>query len=346
MHWARVSPGEVVAEIGAGSCWLSHILNRYGCRTVSIDVSPTALALGRKLFERDTLTNWKLEPRFVSYDGHALPLNDASVDRIIISDAFHHIPNQRKVLGEMARILKDGGIAVMSEPGRNHADAYTSRMEMDETGVLENNIIVEDLEPLALSCGFSRMRLVPLSLPQSLEIAPSSLADFMRGRAIRDYWRQLSTGLVDHHYIVLYKGAFVPTTRSPQRLDAAIELLDVEPPIALAPGQTSRLDVRISNRGDTRWLSEMEFGPGWTGLGAHLYATGRSAAIAFDWFWKPLPRDLMPGESVELKVELPAIDEPGSYRIVFDMITEGVMWFAQGGSPTTELDIEVAPPRG
>src|SRR5262245_37787052 len=26
----RVAPGDVVMEIGAGSCWLSHMLNRYG----------------------------------------------------------------------------------------------------------------------------------------------------------------------------------------------------------------------------------------------------------------------------------------------------------------------------
>ena len=26
----RLRPGDVVAEIGAGSCWLSHMLNRHG----------------------------------------------------------------------------------------------------------------------------------------------------------------------------------------------------------------------------------------------------------------------------------------------------------------------------
>ena len=78
---ARLRPGDTVVEIGAGSCWLSHLLNRYGCRTIAVDVSPTALALGRQLFERDSWTNWSLEPRFLPYDGRRLPLDDGSCDR-------------------------------------------------------------------------------------------------------------------------------------------------------------------------------------------------------------------------------------------------------------------------
>ena len=50
---ARLRPGDVVVEFGAGSCWLSHFLNRFGCRTIAVDVSATALDIGRRLFEDD-----------------------------------------------------------------------------------------------------------------------------------------------------------------------------------------------------------------------------------------------------------------------------------------------------
>src|SRR5262249_14430975 len=49
----RLNPGDVVAEIGAGSCWLSHMLNLAGCRTIAIDVSPTILEMGRRVFDSD-----------------------------------------------------------------------------------------------------------------------------------------------------------------------------------------------------------------------------------------------------------------------------------------------------
>ena len=85
-------------EIGAGSCWLSLFLNRYGCKTIAIDVSATALSIGRMVFDRDPSTNWELGPAFIVYDGHTLPAPDASIDRIVLYDAFHHIPNQRQLL--------------------------------------------------------------------------------------------------------------------------------------------------------------------------------------------------------------------------------------------------------
>ena len=47
VHWLRLSPGEVVVELGAGTCWLSHFLNRFGCKTIAVDVSSTALELGK-----------------------------------------------------------------------------------------------------------------------------------------------------------------------------------------------------------------------------------------------------------------------------------------------------------
>ena len=117
VHWLRLSPGEVVVELGAGTCWLSHFLNRFGCKTIAIDVSSSALQMGEELFKRDPLTNWELAPEFVTYDGHHIPLPDGHVDKMLVYDAFHHVPNQAEILREMARVLKDGGVVAMCEPG-------------------------------------------------------------------------------------------------------------------------------------------------------------------------------------------------------------------------------------
>ena len=52
----------------------------------------------------------------------------------VINDAFH-VPNERELLTEMHRVLRNDGIVAMSEPGRGHAAAGHSVHEAREFGV-------------------------------------------------------------------------------------------------------------------------------------------------------------------------------------------------------------------
>ena len=341
MHWLRLSPGEVIAEFGAGTCWLLHFLNRFGCRTIAIDISPTALRLGRELFERDPLTNWDLNPQFLPYDGHRIPLPDSHVDKMLLYDAFHHVPNQAEILSEMARVLKSGGVVAMCEPGRGHSRSELSKLEMDEWGVLENDIFVEDIGKLALRCGFQSVTVVPINLPLSTEIPVHRLRDFLGGRDLRHYWSRWCQGFQDVSYILLYKGEYVPTTRRPQTPKARIA-----PPshdIQVKVGEVTVLPVRVTNTGDTLWLSDIPGQAGWTRLGGHLHGSEKGKpALDYDWYRGDFGRDVSPGEEITVQVQLPAILKPGTYRVVFDVVAEQVLWFAHRDSPTAELRIYVA----
>ena len=44
-----------------------------------------------------------------------LPHPDGSVDAVVVVDAFHHFPEQRRCLEEMARVLAPGGVLVVTE---------------------------------------------------------------------------------------------------------------------------------------------------------------------------------------------------------------------------------------
>ena len=338
-HWLRLAPGDVVMEFGAGTCWLLHFLNRYGCPTIAVDVSPAALEMGRQLFQRDPLVNWDLDPRFLPYDGHRIPLPDGHVDRIILYDAFHHVPNQEEILREMARVLKDGGVVAMCEPAAGHSHTEESLREMDVWDVLENDIDVEELEPRVLACGFSRMTVVPINLPLSVEVPASRLRDFLLGRELYHYWELWATAIQSSTYIVLYKGEYQPTTRNPDNPRARIE-----PAIdrgRVPAGSPIPLHVRLTNTGDTRWLSGTPDQRGTTQLAARLHRTGPDACIDAEWSRTLLPRDVPTGEDVTLDITLPTIDTPGEYRIVLDVIAEHVCWFAERGSPTADVPLTV-----
>jgi SAM-dependent methyltransferase len=337
----KIAPGDVVAEIGAGSCWLSHMLNRYGCPTISIDVSPTALDLGKRLFETDPFTNWNMNPRFAPYDGHRLPLDAGSCDRIVISDAFHHIPNQRELLTEMHRALRPDGIVAMSEPGAGHGDAEHSLKEARDWGVLENELVVEDLAALARDCGFDEVRVVIQSPLIETEIEARHFRSFMGGKGFARYWNHLCRALEQHHYIVCYKSAPVATTRRPKRLRARIDGVDGAR-TEVAAGAPLRLELRIINEGDTVWLGGAMPRGGWTRLGAHLERDNDAREVVnFDWWRAPFPGDVAPGAEVRVRAELPAIAEPGRYRVVIEPVIEGMCWFFERESDPLVLAITV-----
>jgi len=342
-HALRLSPHDVVLDLGAGTCWVSHFLNRYGCKTISVDVSATALRLGRELFERDPATRWDVGPEFLVYDGHRIPLPDGSCDRIVLVDAFHHLPNPEEILHELARLLPEGGIVAMAEPGEGHSQAEAALREVEETGVLENEVILSEVEAMARGAGFTEVALLPLSLGAAREIPIAGLGGEAESEALLDLWLAVHRS---PYYVVLHKGPWVRTTRAPGTLDAGIELLAPAGPLRAAPGEELALRLRVTNRGDTRWLATAVERPGWTRLGVHLYREGGEPPgelLDFDWLRVALPADLEPGGEATLDAVLPPLEEPGDYRLAFDLVAEWVSWFAARGSRPLEARLVVAP---
>jgi SAM-dependent methyltransferase len=334
----RLEPGDTVLELGAGSCWLSHLLNRFGCRTIAVDVSPSALAIGRRVFERDPRTNWSLDPQFLAYDGHRLPVADGSVDRVVIYDAYHHLPNPARLLREIRRALRPDGIVAMSEPGRGHAEAGLALTEA-ATGVLENELVVEDIGELAIASGFAAARAIVASNAPLAEIDVAGLRAFMGGRGFAQYWKNLCAALDGHHYILLFAGDPAPTTRRGRRLKAVVTL--PPSPVRMSTGQSAAIEIAVHNAGDTRWLSTPNQA-GWTRLGAHLYRGDASRTLVdYDWLRVELPRDVAPNETVRLRATLPAIAEPGDYLAAFDPVIEGKAWFADRDSVSIDLPLSV-----
>jgi hypothetical protein len=270
-----------------------------------------------------------------------LPLRDTCIDRVVISDAFHHIPNQREVLLELARVLRPDGILAMSEPGRGHGDAASSRREVEEWAVLENELVIEDVAALATSCGFCDTKLVLLSPLVYSEIQPRQLGAFMGGKGFARYWKQFCGGLERHHYLVCFKGD------PPSLIDdsqARLARIDHSGPslTPCRPNVPLRIQVTVTNIGTARWLGGVRPIPGWTRLGAHLARLdGTPDIVAFDWWRGELPATVSPGESIRCDIELPGIQSPGRYRVTLDLVVEGVTWFETSGSVPLRLDVAV-----
>jgi SAM-dependent methyltransferase len=331
--------GLTVLDFGAGGCWLSSMLNRLGCHTIAMDVSQTALDLGQAMFALDPRHNLALEPRFLPYDGHRLNLPDASVDRVAMFDAFHHVPNQVEVLAEIFRVLRPGGRAVFAEPGEGHSHSDQSVFETETTGVLENDLEVEDVARKARAAGFTRVALKPYPAPD-LELEASDYTRLIDG-ADSAFPMHRVRGDLRHFFIfILHKGEARHDSRNPRTLRARIERLDAGGALAGRAAARVELRLRVTNTGDTLWLAEPRPAGGHVGLGGHLFDADKKL-VARGHFRAALPHDVAPGQSLELTSELWLPAEPGRYTLRLDLVDEGVTWFAQQGSPTIDVTLDV-----
>jgi hypothetical protein len=239
----------------------------------------------------------------------------------------------------MHRVLTPDGVVAMSEPGAGHGTADHS-VEEARTGVLENELALEQLADLARACGFPAVNVVLASPHVHPEIPARDLGAFMGGRGFAGYWKALCSALEQHHYILLYKGAVRPTTRRPGRLVARI---DAPAEMRVHAGERARVPVRITNVGDTRWVSAEE--AGWTRVGAHLYrATAARDVVDFDWHRASLPFDVEPGAQVCADLLLPPTATSGEFLVVLDLVVEGLTWFSDRGSSAATLRLTVDPP--
>lgn len=56
--------------------------------------------------------------RFISGDAMALPFENQSVDAIVCSQTYEHVPSSEKLIEEISRVIKDGGMILFSGPNK------------------------------------------------------------------------------------------------------------------------------------------------------------------------------------------------------------------------------------
>ncbi len=332
----RVLPGMTIIDFGAGTGWLTRALAQLGCHVISIDASQSALDIAKRDFESRPLIGNPSTPTYLRFDGTRIALDDASVDRIVCFDAFHHVPNPAVVMREFARVLKPGGLAAFSEPGPNHSKSAQSQFEMRTYGVLENDVELHELWPIAQDAGFVDIR-VGVFLGEAQFIPLENFDDLLNGgHAFVESARWMRQFLENIRLFTLRKaGEEQLDSRSAHALRAEIEITLRNEPRANEP---IAIHTTLRNTGKARWLPSPTT-PGGVCLGVHLYANGELAS--FDHHWAQLPaHGMQPGETAELELQLPPL-APGSYELEFDCVAQQVTWFAMNGSPTTRLALEI-----
>lgn len=112
IHALGLKPGEIIADIGAGSGYFTfHLARHVGekGKVYAVDVSPEMVRhVNRRI--RDSKTTNAVAV-LADPDDPLLP--DQSVNRFFICDVWHHVDNPTKYLALMKKMLKPGGEIVM-----------------------------------------------------------------------------------------------------------------------------------------------------------------------------------------------------------------------------------------
>ena len=94
-------------DLGCGTGWIREVMQMRDCRRrlVGLDISSEMLRHARgKQFP------------VVLGDAEKLPFEDQCFDGVLAKGTLHHIPDMEGAMAELHRVLKPGGIAVLTDP--------------------------------------------------------------------------------------------------------------------------------------------------------------------------------------------------------------------------------------
>ena len=92
--------------------------NNPDSEVIGLDIVSDTLEVNRSGVNKEGIKNLS----FVSYDGIDFPFEDQSFDLVVTRYALHHFPDIEHSIGEMSRVLKEGGTLFISDPCPNECD--------------------------------------------------------------------------------------------------------------------------------------------------------------------------------------------------------------------------------
>jgi 2-polyprenyl-6-hydroxyphenyl methylase/3-demethylubiquinone-9 3-methyltransferase len=101
----QVAAGLRVLDVGCGGGFLAEEFAALGCPVTGIDPSPVSIGAARAHAAAQGL-----RIGYLAATGEELPVRDASFDVACCCDVLEHVANVDGVIGEVARVLKPGGL--------------------------------------------------------------------------------------------------------------------------------------------------------------------------------------------------------------------------------------------
>jgi 2-polyprenyl-6-hydroxyphenyl methylase/3-demethylubiquinone-9 3-methyltransferase len=106
--------GRAVLDLGCAGGFMAEALDARGARVTGIDPAAEAVAAAK--------AHAAQAGREIRYDvgvGEALPYDDGAFDAVVCVDVLEHVSDLSRVLAEVARVLRPGGLFLFDTINRN-----------------------------------------------------------------------------------------------------------------------------------------------------------------------------------------------------------------------------------
>lgn len=149
LEWAKVTPGNIVADIGCHEGYLTtRLSNQVGGkgRVYAVDVRDDRLAVLRENANAQNLRN--IITILGDYDDPKLP--EGALDFVFLIDTYHEISSYKKVLNHIRKSLKPGGQIMVLEKLKDRIKG-----ESRENQVAAHSIALKYVQKELEQAGFS-----------------------------------------------------------------------------------------------------------------------------------------------------------------------------------------------
>ena len=151
---------------------------------------------------------------------------------------------------------------------------------------------------------------------------------------------QLALGAILFVIGVLQGCADTEPKRLPESgFQVAFESHNVSP--VMTSGKTVSAAIAIKNVSPVTWPSKPDKKDRYAVNLSYHWLNQKGAPVIFDGLRTPLPRDLKPGESVDLNAAIQAPTKPGRYILELTLVQERSAWFPEKNGAKLVLPVAV-----
>lgn len=126
-----IGPERNVLVVGCGTGFSAcYIADNYGCRVVGIDIGSRMVARAN---ERATRRGLEEKLNFFVADAQSLPFEDQTFD-VVLTEFVSMFLDKKRIFGEYARILKDGGYLGINELHRTDTVPEGAKRFIEDAG--------------------------------------------------------------------------------------------------------------------------------------------------------------------------------------------------------------------